>query len=465
MATPPTWSLSIDERRAVGRDLRKVTPRSSHADWTPAADRRDPIALLLEQNASRQQDLVPVRHGRMSVSPFTFYRGAARVMAADLASTPDSGLRAQICGDAHLSNFGVFTTPERAQVFDVNDFDETLPGPWEWDLKRLVASFAIAGRNNGFDDATRQIIDRRVTQAYREAMADFAQTSTLETWYARLTSEQILAITSKKGTRMRVARSLDKARTRDNLQALGKLTETVDGQIKIVSAPPIVVGIESLAEAEGLSHEEVERIARTSFQAYRNNIPADRRLLLDRFHMVDLARKVVGVGSVGTFCLIALFLGSDSDDPLFLQIKEANASVLEEFLPKSRYRNHGQRVVEGQRLIQAASDIFLGWSRGTGEAKRHFYWRQLRDGKGSPDVEGMDPAIMTGYARLCGWTLARAHARSGDALAISSYVGTGDVLDRSLAEFSERYADQNQRDYDAFQQAIRDGRVEAVHGV
>lgn len=453
------------ERIEFGKELRKSVPRSSHAEWFPAPDRPDPVALLSEQDAARQQDLVPIRHGRMRVSAFTFYRGAARVMAADLAGSPVSGIRAQICGDAHLSNFGVYQSPERILVFDLNDFDETLPGPWEWDLKRLVASFAIAGRNNGFDRSTRDTVSRRVTRTYREGMAGFAASGALDTWYAKLAAEDVAETVKRKKTRADLERGIEKARTRDNLQAFSKLTEVVDGQIRIVSQPPSVVRLSGLAEVEGLSQEELSEVVRKSFANYRITLPDDRRVLLDRFELVDIARKVVGVGSVGTMCLIGLFMGRDTGDPLFLQVKEATPSVLEEFLPKSRYKNHGQRVVEGQRLMQAASDIFLGWMKGAGELQRHFYWRQLRDGKGSAVIEGAGASEFAFYARLCGWTLARAHARSADAIAIASYVGRSDTLDRALAEFGERYADQNELDHQAFEQAIADGRIEAVDGV
>ncbi len=461
----PHHRATADERGATGKELRKSVPRTSHADWSPAPDRPDPVALLSEQDAAREQDLVPIRHGRMRVSAFTFYRGAARVMAADLAGSPVSGLRAQICGDAHLSNFGVFQSPERTLVFDLNDFDETLPGPWEWDLKRLVASFAIAGRNNGLDRPTRDTVSRRVTQAYREAMNQFAASGALDTWYAKLGAEDVAQTVTRKKSRADMERTLQKARSRDSLQAFNKLTEVVNGQIRIVSQPPSVVRLSDLGEVAGFSPEEISEVVRKSFANYRITLPDDRRVLLDRFELVDVARKIVGVGSVGTMCLIGLFMGHDNGDPLFLQVKEATSSVLEEFLPKSRYKNHGQRVVEGQRLMQAASDIFLGWMKGAGEAQRHFYWRQLRDGKGSAVIEGQDATALIFYAQQCGWTLARAHARSADAIAIASYGGRSDTLDRSLAEFAERYADQNELDHQAFEQAIADGRIEAVDGV
>jgi uncharacterized protein (DUF2252 family) len=454
-----------EERSVTGKEHRKKVPRSSHAEWSPSPNRPDPVELLSEQDVARQQDLVPVRHGRMRVSPFTFYRGAARVMAADLAPTPVSGLRAQICGDAHLSNFGVFASPERTLVFDVNDFDETLPGPWEWDLKRLVASFAIAGRNNALDRPTRDTVTRRATQAYREAMGQLAESSTLDGWYSKLSAEAVMQTVKQKKQRVGLEKGLEKARLRDSLQAFNKLTEVVDGQVRIVTQPPSVVRLQDLGEAAGISQERLAEVAHKSLENYRATLPDDRRVLLDRFQLVDVARKVVGVGSVGTFCLIALFVGRDAGDPLFLQIKEATSSVLEEFLPKSRYKHHGQRVVEGQRLMQATSDIFLGWMRGAGDDRRHFYCRQLRDGKASAVIEEMGHPQLLWYAGLCGWTLARAHARSGDAIAIASYVGRSDTLDRSLAEFAELYADQNELDHQAFEQAIADGKIEAVDGV
>jgi uncharacterized protein (DUF2252 family) len=468
---------SVDERRARGKEARDRTPASSHAGWAPAADRADPVALLEEQNVTREPDLVPVRHGRMMVSPFTFYRGAAKVMAADLADTPTAGLNAQLCGDAHLSNFGVFASPERMLLFDANDFDETLPGPFEYDVKRMAASFAIAARNNGFGKADRRAATLASVTAYREAMAEFAQMGTMDIWYAHLSEDELMtavrsaAKASKKKeakaakrAKKTARKNVEKAHTRDSLQALSKLGEVVSGRCRIVSQPPIVVPARDLEATYGLSSDETERVVREQFRTYRATLQHDRRDLLERFEVVDVARKVVGVGSVGTRAFIVLLQGRDQHDPLFLQVKEATASVLEGHLPRSRYRQHGARVVHGQRMMQAASDIYLGWTKGM-DVNRHFYWRQLRDMKGSAEVELMSPLGLTFYARTCGWTLARAHARSGDPIAIAEYLGTSDQFDQSITDFSERYADQNERDYQSFTAAIRSGRLEALEGV
>ncbi len=469
---------SIDDRRAHGKASRERAPLSSHAGWTPAADRPDPIVLLEEQNATRESDLVPVRHGRMLVSAFTFYRGAAKIMAADLKDTPRAGLIAQLCGDAHLSNFGVFASPERTLLFDLNDFDETLPGPFEYDVKRMSASFAIAARNNGFSKAEARDVTLASVRAYREAMAEFAQMQTMDIWYARLSEQELMsamgtavaAQTDK--TQKKAAQRLEKAakknvlkaRTRDSLQALSKLAEHVDGNYRIVSQPPIVIPVRELKELAGLSPDELQHLIREQFRSYRATLQDDRRHLLERFQVVDVARKVVGVGSVGTRAFIVLLQGRDQEDPLFLQVKEATASVLEDHLPKSHYKQHGERVVQGQRLMQAASDIYLGWTKGV-EANRWLYWRQLRDMKGSADVEALTPFGLTFYARQCAWTLARAHARSGDPIAIAAYLGKSDAFDESVTDFSERYADQNERDYQAFAEAVKSGRLEAIEGV
>jgi uncharacterized protein (DUF2252 family) len=469
---------SVDERRARGKEARNRTPPTSHAGWMPASDRPDPVGLLEAQNRTREPDLVPVRHGRMLVSPFTFYRGTAKIMATDVASTPTAGLQVQLCGDAHLSNFGVFASPERRLLFDLNDFDETLPGPFEYDVKRLAASFTIAARNNGFATADTKAATLAAVTAYREAMAGFAQMGTLDIWYAHLDEDELLqgirsaAATStankkgaKKGAKVarRAEKAVAKAHTRHSLQALSKLGELVDGQYRIVSQPPIVVPARELEATYGLSGEEMERVIREQFRAYRATLRDDQRQLLERFQFVDMARKVVGVGSVGTRAFIVLLQGRDQQDPLFLQVKEATASVLEDHLPKSRYRQHGERVVYGQRMMQAASDIFLGWTKGA-DVNRHYYWRQLRDMKGSAEVEAMVPLGLRFYAGICGWTLARAHARSGDPVAIAEYLGEDDQFDRSIADFAKRYADQNERDYQAFAEAVRSGRLEALEG-
>ena len=480
---------SMDERKAAGQQTRKQTPPSSHTGWRPAADRPDPVALLEAQNLTREPDLVPVRHGRMMVSPFTFYRGAAKIMAADLKDTPVAGLDAQLCGDAHLSNFGLFASPERRLVFDLNDFDETLPGPFEYDVERMAASFLIAARNNGFSKADARAATQASVTAYREAMAEFAQMPTMDVWYAHLDEDEVMgAIRStvaetKKGVKRgkkgkkdgkeqklaklaekRAEKNAAKAHTRDSLQALSKLGELVDGQYRIVSQPPVIVPGRDLAVTFGLSPDEVMPVIQEQFRQYRATLQEDRRRLLEQFEIVDAARKVVGVGSVGTRAFIVLLQGRDAHDPLFLQIKEATASVLEEHLGKSRYNQHGERVVQGQRMMQAASDIYLGWTKGL-DVNRHYYWRQLRDMKGSVLVELMTPLGLTFYARICGWTLARAHARSGDPVAIAAYLGASEAFDKSITDFSERYADQNERDYQEFVAAVRSGRLEALEGV
>ncbi len=456
---PHTHQLSVEERRGLGKVARQRVPRASHAEWTPAPDRVDPVSLLAEQDTMREPDLVPVRHGRMMATPFTFYRGAAKIMAADLAPTPVSGLAVQACGDAHLSNFGAYGSPERQLMFDLNDFDETLPGPWEWDLKRLATSFTIAARNNGFSRKQTQGVTSTCASRYREAMAEFAVRPELDVWYAHLRVDDLLPLVKQKA---KLEKAIAKARTRDSLQAASKLTEVVDGQRRILSEPPLLVPIESY---RGIDPVQVRALIDAAFIDYKKTLQDDRRRLLDRFRVVDAARKVVGVGSVGTLCLIALLQGRDTDDVLFLQIKEATRSVLEDHLAKSRSRTHGQRVVQGQRLMQAASDPFLGWTVGRGQAHRHFYWRQLRDMKASAEIEGMDPSLMTGYAKVCAWTLARAHARSGDAIAIAAYLGSGTTFDTAIVEFSERYAEQNDADHAAFVEAVRSGRIEAAEGV
>jgi uncharacterized protein (DUF2252 family) len=462
---------SVEEQTKQGKEARKRVPPSSHSGWKPAADRPDPIALLEAQDATREPDLVPVRHGRMMVSPFTFYRGAAKIMAADLKDTPGAGLTAQLCGDAHLSNFGVFASPERILLFDLNDFDETLPGPFEYDVKRLAASFTIAARNNRFAKADQRAVTNASVRAYREAMSEFAGMRTMDIWYARMSADDIMAAAQTELKTKRQAKeakrgekTFEKARTRDSLQALSKLGEMVDGQYRIVSQPPIVVPARDLAETYGLSLDEVDHAVREQFRGYRATLEDDRRHLLERFEFVDFARKVVGVGSVGTRAFIALFQGRDQQDPLFLQVKEATKSVLEDHLPKSRYKHHGERVVRGQRMMQAASDIYLGWTQGF-DVSRHFYWRQLRDMKASADVEDMEPVAMSLYARICGWTLARAHARSGDPIAMAAYLGPDDEFDTAIGDFAKRYADQNERDYEAFLAAIKSGRLTAVEGV
>ncbi len=469
--------LSVADRKALGKQARKRTPLDSNAGWKPVSDRFDPVTLLEEQDATREPDLVPVRHGRMMVSPFTFYRGAAKIMAADLKDTPRAGLTSQLCGDAHLSNFGVFASPERNLLFDVNDFDETLPGPFEYDVKRMSASFTIAARNNGFTKTDAKAATLASVRSYREAMAELAQMTTMEIWYAHLSEQDLMAAiktfarTGSKAQKKAATKGekgakkvADKARTRDSLQALSKLAELVDGEYRIVSQPPIVIPARELTSVAGMSADELEHAIHEQFRAYRATLQYDRRQLLERFKIIDMARKVVGVGSVGTRAFIVLLQGRDQQDPLFLQVKEATASVLEGHLPKSHFKQPGERVVEGQRMMQAASDIYLGWTKGT-QDNRYLYWRQLRDMKGSADIESMDPTSLQFYATLCGWTLARAHARSSDPIAISAYLGKSDRFDRSITDFSERYADQNEKDYRAFTDAVASGRLQAVEGV
>src|SRR4051812_10459344 len=450
--------FTASERAARGRATRAECPRSSHADFELAPD-RDPVAILEAQASSRVPELVPVRYGRMLVSPFTFYRGAAAVMAHDLASTPRAGLRAQLCGDAHLSNVGGYASPERSLVFDLNDFDETLAGPFEWDLKRLAASFEIAGRDRDFTKAERATAVLAAVRSYREWMRKLAETRNLDVWYASLdveTVERNLHEQQAKRQAASVAKAAAKARTKDSLKAFAKLTHLVDGEPRIVSDPPLIVPASDLAQEAGIQFERLESVIHELFREYRRTLQPDRRHLLEEFRMVDLARKVVGVGSVGTRCWIVLLLGRDGDDPLFLQIKEAQASVLEPYLGKSKYENHGERVVAGQRLMQATSDILLGWvhSKETLDgAERDFFVRQLWDWKTSVDLDTIRPKGPELYGRACGFLLARAHARSGDRIAIASYLGKGDTFDRALAEFAVAYADQNERDHAALRAA------------
>jgi uncharacterized protein (DUF2252 family) len=454
------------ERAAMGRAVRVRVPRSAHAGFTPAADRPDPVTLLQDQATDRVADLLPIRYGRMAVSEFTFFRGAAAVMAADLATTPDSGLVVQACGDAHLSNFGFFASPERQLVFDINDFDETLPGPWEWDVKRLAASVEVAGRDRGLDDADRRAAVRAACSSYREAMRGFAGATNLEVWYAHANVDALRRqyLGHLKASRRKMLdRSLDKARTRDNTGALARFTAMVDGQPRFTADPPLVVPVRDLLTEV----PDIEASLYALLRQYRDTLPVERRVLFDQYRAVDLARKVVGVGSVGTRCWMVLLLGRDPQDPLFLQAKEAGTSVLETHLGRAAEKNHGQRVVIGQRLMQAVGDIFLGWLRVSGieGADRDFYLRQLRDWKGSLEVEEMLPRGLRLYAELCGWTLARAHARTGDRIAIAAYLGSGRSFDDALVHFAEAYADQNARDHRALVTAITEGRVEATAGV
>jgi uncharacterized protein (DUF2252 family) len=457
--------LSRADRAARGKDARAVAPLRSHAEFSPARG-RDPVGLLLGQAESRVSELVPVRHGRMLVSPFTFYRGAALPMAADLSGTPASGLRVQLCGDAHLSNFGAFASPERNLVFDVNDFDETLPGPFEWDVKRLAASLAVAARDNGFPDKDGRKIALAAAERYRTAMREFAAQTFLDVWYAHLDIEPALAEfrSQVKATRFKEAeRLLAKAHASDSTKALGKLTTVVDGQRRIISDPPMIVPVEEVfADVQA---DAIYKLVDTVLGKYRRTLQSDRRHLLEQFTLVQVARKVVGVGSVGTRAWVVLLDAGDGVEPLFLQAKEAQPSVLEDYVGRSKYANQGQRVVAGQHLMQAQSDIFLGWTRVTNPldgVARDFYVRQLKDWKFSVPIELLVPKGMAIYARLCGWTLARAHARSGDRIALAAYLGGSAKFDQAIADFAVTYADQNELDYAAFQGAVKDGRADAT---
>jgi uncharacterized protein (DUF2252 family) len=445
--------MTNEERRAQGRARRVDVPRSDHAGWAPPADRPDPVSLLEQRHETRVAELVPIRVGRMLVSPFTFLRGAAEVMAADLASTPTTGINVQACGDAHLLNFGVFATPERHLVFDVNDFDETLPGPWEWDVKRLAASIAVAGRSVTLDPAQPGEAVRGMAWAYRMRMAQLSTMSPLDVWYERIDVDAVLALARKQNASSlrTVERVVAHARHHTSLAALPKLTELVDGQRRIIEDPPLILHA---------THERDEPLK--VIEGYVDSMSAERRPLLERYRIVDAARKVVGVGSVGTRCHVVLLMDPDDGAPLFLQVKEAEVSVLARHTAPSAYGHHGERVVTGQRLMQAASDVFLGWA--TGPSGHEYYVRQLRDMKGSVAIDLLTAEDLARYAALCGLTLARAHARSGDAAAISGYLGTGDQFDRALVAFADGYADQTERDHAALVDAVGAGRIEAVAG-
>jgi uncharacterized protein (DUF2252 family) len=445
--------LSAGERRRKGRAVRGVVPRSSLGAWQPGDGRADPVGLLEAQERTRVPELVPIRHERMAVSPFTFFRGAATVFAADVADRPNTGLTVQLCGDAHLSNFGGFASPERTLVFDINDFDETLPGPFEFDLQRLAASVEVAGRSNRFEAAEREAVQRALVGAYASAMREFAGMGHLDVWYTQLSMDDVSRFwdaSVSDALRARFEGVVQKAQGKDRLKAFRKLTTTEGGEPRFLSDPPLLEPVSELLG--GIEHEQLWSLVSGAFHGYRHSIQADRRVLLERYRFVDLARKVVGVGSVGTRCWVALLMGQDDRDPLFLQVKEAEASVLEPHLGRSGYAQHGQRVVQGQRLMQSASDIFLGWERTVGfDGRDHdYYFRQLWDWKASADVDSMDPALLGAYAQICGFTLARAHARSGDAAAISGYVGSGKALSEAMVAFSSTYADQNERDHRAF---------------
>jgi uncharacterized protein (DUF2252 family) len=457
----PGTSLDYHQRHERGRAARQAVPRGSHAQWAPMSDRPDPVDLLEAQARDRLQELLPIRYGRMMASPFAFLRGSVIVMAQDLASTPKSGIQAQLCGDAHLMNFGAYASPERALLFDLNDFDETLEGPWEWDIKRLAVSFVVAGRDNGFDASDCRRAAQASVASYRQRMAEFSEMGELEVWYTRIGEEEVKGLLTEaragKKTTKKLSKNVRKTRGRDSLQALSKLTTVVDGRRRIIDDPPLLVRIPEEDELRGQVYAILE--------SYKRTLQEDRRHLLERYDFVDAARKVVGVGSVGTRVFVVLLEGRDRDDPLFLQVKEAGSSVLEGHVPSGthehheHHEHHGHRVVAGQRLMQAASDIFLGWFRGT--EGRDFYWRQLKDMKGSAKVESMSADELVLYGGLCGWALARAHARSGDRVQIAAYLGKSERFDRSVADFADAYADQNEQDHAALCAAVKSGRIVA----
>jgi uncharacterized protein (DUF2252 family) len=447
----PPDPLSRTESIALGKELRNKVPRSSHEEWKPAPDRPDPIALLEASNQDRMPELVPIRYGRMLVSPFAFLRGAAGIMAADLSKTPNTGINVQACGDCHLSNFGGYGTPERNLVFDVNDFDETLPAPWEWDVKRLAVSIIVAGRSLKFSDKTSRTVALAAVQSYREHLNEYAQMTALDVWYAHIGVELLLTFTSHAKELKKLKSEVSKARALTPVLELHKLTEMVNGQLRLMDSPPLVFhpAPEDPLAAEMLS----------VFHKYRHTLRDDSRVLLDHYHVVDIAMKVVGVGSLGTRCGVALLVTGDND-PLFLQIKEARASALEPYAGKSAYENQAQRVVAGQHLIQASTDIFLGWTKG--DSGHDFYLRQLRDMKTSVEIEGMSEADLRGYSHLCGWALARSHARSGNRFEIAGYLGQNDTFDRAIANFAVAYADQNERDYHQLLVAVESGQIKAI---
>jgi uncharacterized protein (DUF2252 family) len=465
--------LTAEQRIARGRDARAKAPRSAHAQWEPTADRPDPVTLLEEQSKDRVAELIPMRYGRMLLSPFTFFRGAATIMAADLAPTPVSGVTVQLCGDAHLSNFGLFGTPERSMLFDINDFDETLPGPWEWDIKRLAASLEILGRDRGFSPADRRAVVMTGVREYRGRMSHAAALGTLGAWYDQLDAGMLLTLAQQEAQQKRLTkqelktakRRVAQAQTRDSIRVFAKRAHEVNGELRIVADPPLVVPIEDLV-VPGTEWEDPTPLIKKLLSSYRRTIGRQGHPL-EEFRYVHAARKVVGVGSVGTRCYLLLLMGRDAKDPLFLQVKEANASVLERFLGTSSYQHHGERVVVGQRLMQGATDIFLGWQRirGLDGVTRDYYVRQFHDWKGGVNVDNLEVHGATFYARLCAAALARAHARWGDRIAISSYLGKAAIFDKALADFSARYADQNERDYDAFTAAAKSGRLSVQTGV
>jgi uncharacterized protein (DUF2252 family) len=465
--------LTPAERVSRGKQARILAPRSAHGAWSPSPDRPDPITLLEDQARSRVPELVPIRYGRMAASPFAFFRGGALVMASDLAGTPVSGVTVQLCGDAHLANFGLFGSPERRMLFDINDFDETLPGPWEWDIKRLAASFEILGRDRGFTPSQRRGVVLELVREYRARVRQAAGMATLEAWYDQLEADTLLRLVhdevrvrrlEKKQAR-KARRAVSDAYTRDSTRVLAKRAGRVDGALRIIADPPLIVPIDDLVPS-GSDWEDPAPVIKRLLASYRRTLGRHAHPL-EEFQYVHAARKVVGVGSVGTRCFIVLLVGRDDKDPLFLQVKEAQASVLERFLPQSTYTNHGERVVAGQRLMQAATDIFLGWQRinGFDGVGRDFYIRQFQDWKGSLDTENLRPEPASMYSRICGATLARAHVRWGDRIAISAYLGNSDAFDQSIANFAVAYADQNEQDHQSLVGAIRTGRIHAETGV
>jgi hypothetical protein len=447
-----------EERSAAGKVQRQTVPLEALGAFEPAEDRRDPIAILEQQEKDRLQFLLPVRHSRMLQNAFGFYRGAPAIMAADLGAELCTDLQVQLCGDAHLLNFGVYGSPERSLLFDVNDFDETLPGPFEWDVKRLIASLVVAARGNGIGRKKQRAIAVAGARAYRAFIRRFAEEDTLAIWYTQLDVDRVLAGIHDPVLRADAARTATKATSRDSAQAAAKLTTVVDGARRITSAPPLIVPLRDVPL--GLLPKDLERSTKANYETYRRSLRPDVKVLVDRYHLDDIALKVVGVGSVGTRCFIGVLTARDNDDVLFLQVKEATRSVLEPYLRRSRFKHQGERVVNGQRLTQSASDIFLGWSHGP--AGGDFYWRQLRDWKGSADVSTMDDKHLLAYGELCAWTLAKGHARSGDPVAIAAYLGKKDRFDVAMAAFAEKYADQNEADYAAMQKAAEDGRVEVA---
>lgn len=462
---------SRSERRKMGKALRQQAPRASHGAWKPAPDRPDPISLLQEQDKTRLQHLVPIKYGRMLESPFAFYRGSAVVMASDLADTPVSGIQSVLCGDAHLSNFGIFATPERQMVFDINDFDETYPGPWEWDLKRLAASAVVAGRQNGFGDKANRELVVAAGETYRDAMVKFFQMNTLDVWYFHVDVNDVMDVftkTSKKAAKG-AKKTVKKARSRTQERTLEKMTYLEDGRRRINSDPPLLVPFRKDNIDQFLSAEErdqlSEKTVENNWTQYLDSLPDERRFLLQRFRMIDAALRVGGVGSVGTRVLISLLEGGSVDDAIILQQKEAGASVLEPYLPKQKYyKRHALRVVTGQRLMQASSDIFLGWHHSE-LSDIDFYWRQLKDMKGSADVSGMDETALKTYVSVCAVCLARAHARTGDSAGIRGYLGGSDAFAEAIADFAVTYADQTELDYQALVDAVESGRVEAQTGI